>query len=168
MKHNCTVYINTPENQEKSWTALDEAKTAELWAKAEPRYVVSLTIDEISGFRDVIVGLFHSCGSMSDKEMASLVVLAPDRVIENVSHWYTGTAIEDTFSKVEVSQLHAYFKQLPDVHRIRVRRANPPDNHMMGYGAIPAGGLQDFLSFYKDPDYPLVFKVEGYYDLREY
>jgi hypothetical protein len=38
---------------------------------------------------------------------------------------------------------------------------------MMGFGAIPVGGNNDILMFSKRKDYPLKFKVSGYFDIDQ-
>ncbi|NVM21738.1 MAG: hypothetical protein HWN68_08160 [Desulfobacterales bacterium] len=144
-------------------TALDETKTAELWAKSEPRYWVTVIISEFEGYRNVDFDLFHT--EMSNEELSRLVVLGPGRSIDDVANWYTASVIEQTFSKAEVKQLHAYFSQWCSV-RLKARRASPPTNDGIGYGAIPVGGGTDFYTFCEVPDYSLPFKVWGYFDLR--
>ena len=144
-------------------TALDEVKTADLWDKSEPRYWVTVIISEFDGYQNVDFHLFHT--EMSKEELAPLVVLAPGRIIDDVAHWYTASAIEQTFSKAEVKQLSAYFKQWDNV-RLKVSRASPPTNDSMGYGAYPVGGGNDFYTFCEVPSYSLPFKVWGYFDLR--
>ncbi|GAJ14419.1 unnamed protein product, partial [marine sediment metagenome] len=144
-------------------TALDEVKTADLWAKSEPRYWVTLIADEVDGYSEVPITLFHT--EMSNEELARLVVLAPGRSIDDVAHWYTASAIEQTFSKAEVKQLYAYFKQRGNV-RLGAHRAYSPTNAAMGVGAIPVGGGNDFYTFSEEPGYSLPFKVWGYFDLR--
>jgi hypothetical protein len=42
----------------------------------------------------------------------------------------------------------------------------PIPNDMMGVGATPVGGGQDFYRLDKAPNYSLPFKVWGYFDLR--
>ena len=56
-------------------TALDEVKTADLWEKSEPRYWVTLIADEVDGYSEVPITLFHT--EMSNEELARLVVLSP-------------------------------------------------------------------------------------------
>jgi len=145
-------------------TAMDEVKTADLWDKSKPRYWVTLITDEFDGYSEVPFTLFHT--EMSNEELAPLVVLAPGRSIDDVAHWYTASAIEQTFSKAEVKQLYAYFKQRGNV-RLKARRAGPPTNDSMGVGAIPVGGGNDFYTFSEEPRYSLPFKVWGYFDLRD-
>lgn len=144
-------------------TALDEAQTADLWDKSEPRYWVTAIISEFDEYQNVDFHLFHT--EMSNEELARLVVLAPGRIIDDVAHWYTASAIEQTFSKAEVKQLYAYFKQRGNV-RLKARRAYSPTNDSMGYGAYPVGGGNDFYTFSEEPGYSLPFKVWGYFDLR--
>lgn len=145
-------------------TALDEAQTAYLWDKSEPRYWVTVIISEFDGYQNVDFHLFHT--EMSNEELAPLVVLVPGRSIDDVAHWYTRSVIEQTFSKDEVRQLHAYFSQFHDM-RLKAKRAHPPDNHSIGYGAYPVGGHgNDFYTFCEVPGYSLPFKVWGYFDLR--
>lgn len=144
-------------------TALDEVKTADLWAMSEPRYWVTVINSEFDGYQNVDFDLFHT--EMSNEELARLVVLAPGRSIDDVAHWYTASAIEQSFSKAEVKQLCAYFKQWGNV-RLKACRASPPTNDSMGYGAYAVGGGNDFYMFSEVPGYSLPFKVWGYFDLR--
>lgn len=152
------------EHQNRLETALDEAATAELWAKSEPRYYVDLVTIRYPGYKEVTFDLFHT--EMSDEELAPLVVLAPGRTIDDVAHWYTASAIEQTFSKAEVRQLYEYFSQHYEGDRLKVKRAGPPDNNCMGVGAYPVGGGTDFYGFSKAADYSLPFGVWGFFDLR--
>jgi len=145
-------------------TALDEGATAELWAKSEPRYYADLVTIRYPGYKEVTFGLFHT--GMSNEELAPLVVLAPGRTIDDVAHWYTASAIEQTFSKAEVRQLYEYFSQHYEGDRLKVKRAGPPDNHCIGYGAYPVGGGTDFYAFSEEEGYSLPFGVWGFLDLR--
>lgn len=154
--------------EERGETALDEYETARLWAISAPRYAVNLIVDEISGYHNVEVHLFHLSDSMPRGEMAKLVVLAPNRTVEDVAEWYTATAIEQTFSKAEVQQLHAYLKQKGYFRGLKIHRAWCPDNNCLGYGAYPIGSGEGWHDFYQEEDYPLQFKVAGYFDLHPY
>ena len=146
-------------------TALNEGKTDELWAKSEPRYYASLVTPGYKGWQDVEFHLFHT--EMSEAEMSELVVLAPNRTIEDVSKWYTGTAIEQTFSRAEVLQLYDYFKVNYEGDCLKLKRAHAPGNHCMGYGAYAVGGGDDFYMFDHVENYSLPFKVWGYFNLRD-
>ncbi|MFP3976025.1 MAG: hypothetical protein ACOC6S_03745 [Chloroflexota bacterium] len=148
---------------ERRETALDEAKTADLWAKSEPRYWVTVIAFDFKGYPEVPIELFHR--RMSREELAALVVLAPGRTIEDLSNWYPATAVEETFSRDEIKELNAYFKQRGGT-RLKIRRAVPPTNDSMGAGAIPAGGCDDVFIFSEEPGYSLPFEVWGYFDHR--
>lgn len=152
--------------EERCSTALDEYETARLWATSKPRYMVTVSVDGIRGYQNVEVHLYHRPDSMPIEEMAGLVVLAPDRTIQDVTEWYTATAIEQTFSKAEVQQLYIYLKRQSYFRGMKAHRTWPPDNNCLGYGAYPVGGGEGWCDFYKDKDYSLPFKVEGYYDIR--
>ncbi len=158
------IHVMKDAQDNRRETALDEVKTADLWGKSEPRYWVTLIADEFDGYSEVPFTLFHTT-EMSNEELARLVVLAPGRSINDLAHSYTVSAIEQTFSKTEVKQLYAYFKQQGNV-RLRARRAYSPPNNSMGVGAIPVGGGNDFYTFSEVPGYSLPFKVWGYFDLR--
>ncbi len=143
-------------------TCLDEQKTAELWAKSEPRYYVDLVTIRYPGYKEVTFGLFHR--EMSDEEICRLVVFADGRTIDDLT--YPRSHVEQTFSKAEVRQLYEYFSQHYEGDRLKVKRAGPPDNNCMGFGAYPVGGGTDFYTFSDADDYSLPFKVWGYFDLR--
>lgn len=145
-------------------TALDEAKTAELWDSSEPRYLAWVTEFDFEGYTEVSFALFRP--EMSVKELRPLVILAPGRTMDDVIHWYTVSYIEQTFSKAEVKQLYAYFKVRGGA-RLKLRRAHAPTNGVMGVGSIPVGGGNDLYRFSKEPGYSLPFEVWGYFDLRD-
>jgi len=151
-------------HQNRLETALDERATAELWDRSEPRYYVTVIASEFDKCQNVHFYLFHT--EMSNEELAPLVVLAPGRTIDDVANWYTASVIEQTFSKAEVRQLHAYFSQFGGM-RLKAKRVQPPDNHCIGYGAYPVGGGTDFYTFSEADDYSLPFKVWGFFDLRD-
>lgn len=144
---------------------LDESRTAELWAKAEPRYIVHVTTSQpLLHCKKPHFKLFHS--QMRDTDTISLVVLAPGNTIKDLRNSYTQSAIDQTFSKAEVKLIHDYFKKTFGDIRFQVIVAkNAPSNNCMGYGAECAGGGWEFETFYELPGYSLPFKIEGLVDL---
>lgn len=145
----------------RSWTCLDEQKTAELWARSEPRYIVLVIAPHYKGYTNVYFGLFHH-KDMTDAEIAPLVVLTKGRTLKDLG--CPRSYVEQTFSKTEVRQLHRYFSHRTNL-KFEVRRAEPPDNHLAGWGTSQVGG---FYSFDKVEGYPLPFKVRGYYNPHPY
>ncbi len=143
-------------------TCLDEQKIAELWAKSEPRYYVDLVTTRYPGYKEVSFDLFHT--EMTDEEICQLVVFAKDRTIDDLT--YPRSHVEETFSKAEVRQLYDYFATHYEGDRLKVKRAGPPSNDCMGYGAYPVGGGTDFYEFDRVEGYSLPFKISGYLDLR--
>jgi hypothetical protein len=43
----------------------------------------------------------------------------------------------------------------------------PVPGNIMGYGAIPIGGPEDFYQLCKEEEWTLPFELWGYYDLRQ-
>jgi len=150
------------DERERQNTCIDEQKTAELWAKSEPRYYVDLVTIRYPSYKEVTFDLFHT--EMSDEEICRLVVFADGRTIDDLT--YPRSHVEQTFSKAEVRQLYEYFSQHYEGDRLKVKRAGPPDNNCMGYGSYPVGGGDDFYMFDKAENYSLPFKVWGYFKLR--
>jgi len=138
---------------------IDEAKTAELWERLEPRYYVDLITNRYPGYKEVEFNLFHC--EIPEEEARHFTVGSNHLDPYVVSH------IEQTFSKDEVRQLHRYFSEHYKPDRLKAQRAGPPSNNCIGFGAYPVGGLTDFYSFSEVDDYSLPFKVWGFFDLRK-
>jgi len=137
---------------------IDEAKTAKLWAQSEPRYYINLITNRFPGYKEVVFHLFHRY--MPEEEARHFTVGS------NHLDPYVASYIEEAFSKEELRQLHKYFSEYYEPDRLRARVADPPDNHVIGYGAYPVGGGTDFYGFSEADDYSLPFKVWGFFDLR--
>jgi len=157
------IHAMNDAQDDRRQTALDEAKTADLWDNSEPRYFIWVVESNFEGYPEVSFALFHP--EMTAEDLRPLVILAPGRTMDDVTHYYTASYIEQTFSKAEVKHLYAYFRARGGA-RLKVCRAHAPTNDVMGVGAIPVGGGNDFYMFSEEAGYSLPFKVWGYFDLK--
>ena len=75
--------------------------------------------------------------------------------------------VEELFTQEEIDAMRPYFEQFPETMFEFTEMELPIETRdCMGVGAIPVGGPQDFYMFSEAKDYPLPFKVWGYFDLR--
>jgi hypothetical protein len=77
---------------------------------------------------------------------------------------YLQSAVDQTFSGTEVEALRQYFANWEDTE-FSAEPARPVADGMLGVGIRAVGGRDDFYLFWKCEDYPLPFRVAGYYDL---
>lgn len=149
-------------------TALDEIATEKLWQRLPPRYTITLILTEHHGFKDVELSLFHN-KPLPKGDVAKLVVLNPNRELDDLLHSYVPSQIEDTFTKAEVKEINQHFMSDSEawgVRKIQVRRSPAPVRRGIGLGAFPVGGSTDFLMLSEVPGYSLPYSVWGFYDLR--
>jgi hypothetical protein len=133
---------------------------AEKW---QDRYYVTLKGEEYRGYKDVSFSLFRV--DMPEVLIANL--LKPfDIDPKSEENIYIASYVEQTFSLKYVTKLIEYFGKWEEM-KIVITLADKPATNLMGVGAIPVGGLQDFYMFSSMEGYPLNFKVWGYYDLRQ-
>jgi len=79
---------------------------------------------------------------------------------------YAEEAIDELFTEDEANQLAAYLDAFGEEHVTTIKEAALPiPKNMMGVGAIPVGGGDDFYMLCKQQEYFLPFEVWGYFDL---
>ena len=145
-------------------TVLNEAATWHLWVH-RPRYTVTLTMREHRMVKDVPLHLFHK-DRLSNFALKGLVVLNPDRTMDELSRSHVPGVIGDTFTEDEAKQLCAYYSKQEWVSKVDMKPANPPRNRHIGYSDRAVGGCDDFVTLDKDDQYTLPFKVWGYYNMQ--
>ena len=79
---------------------------------------------------------------------------------------YAEGAIDEYFTQDEAEQLAAYLDGIGSGPTTITEVSLPIANNILGYGALPVGGGDDFYMPAKRPDYTLPFAVWGYFDLR--
>ena len=107
--------------------------------------------------------LFRPIGDMPKSEARELLAACgftrPDVYLTG----YVG----QTFDIGQVQELVSYFVNWP-IDRIAISPAAKPRDDIMGVEAISVGGGQDFYAFSDCDDWPLSFKVWGYFDIRHH
>jgi hypothetical protein len=80
------------------------------------------------------------------------------------------TAVNELFTADEARMLVEYLDKHHRTESVQsIERADLPfAPNTMPYVAIPVGGPQDFLMLSERDEWPLPFKVWGYYDLRQH
>ena len=78
-------------------------------------------------------------------------------------------AVDELFTDSEARALVEYMaREHPgDLHEITPARL-PLEGNIMGRGAIPVGGPQDFYMLSREDEWTLPFQVYGYYDLERH
>jgi hypothetical protein len=81
--------------------------------------------------------------------------------------FYVEDYIEELFTEDEARQVKDFLDSRygPDATTTITEVSFPVSNNIMGVGAIPVGGGDDFYMLSKVADYPLPFSVWGYFDL---
>lgn len=127
---------------------------------------VTTVVKEYDGRKDVAFHWFYDGKRTPPRPYAELVKNY-DPTDRNAS--YSEDCIDEMFTEDEANQLVAYLNRThgDDGPHIIEEEKLPIANNMMGLGAIAVGGGDDFYMLYNAPEYPLPFKVLGYFDLRE-
>jgi hypothetical protein len=129
-------------------------------------YHVVTGVDEYHGHKDVCFQWFFAGTRPSGLPYAELIEdYDPDD--ENI-HYAEG-AVDEMFTEDEAKQLKSYLDREHGGSRTTIIEAEIPiPNHLMGHGAIPVGGPQDFYQLHNEDRYDLPFEVMGYFDLRQH
>jgi len=125
-------------------------------------YCVSTTAPEYSGFKNVVFHWFNE----KPQGKRAYAVLIKDYDPKAYAIYYAEAFVDELFTEDEARQLKDYIDQSHEGETIIKEQPLPVDNNVMGYGAIPVGGMQDFYMLSKEAEYSLPFKVYGYFDLR--
>jgi len=124
----------------------------------EGRYLVSATAKEFSQYKDVSFSIFRDDMPLEECE----ALTKPFDITDPQAMSYA----DQTFTLEQAEQIKAWLED-PDVS-VNIKPAMTPKQNCMSVSAIPVGGLQNFISFHRFPNYPLSFKIAGYYDLRQH
>lgn len=131
-------------------------------------FYVTSTVTEFCGCKDVCMGWFKVNDPRPDLPFAALIEgyddLGPD------SRCYPELYVAELFTAEQARALVTYLDQHHGHESIQTttRVKLPVPGNVMGYGAIPVGGPQDFYLLYKEEGWTLPFDVWGYYDLRQH
>jgi hypothetical protein len=129
---------------------------------------VTSTITEFHGCKDVCMAWFNTADAWPDLPFAALIEgydeLAPDL------RCYPEMYVAELFTAEQAVALVTYLDQHHGHESVQTTRRVklPVPGNIMGYGAIPVGGLQDFHLLCKEKEWTLPFEVWGYYDLRQH
>lgn len=83
-------------------------------------------------------------------------------------HLYAEDYVKELLTEAEVEELRAYLAREYGSELDSVKEAElPAPLNFMGYGALPAGGGQDFYMLDRTPGYDLSIPIWAYYDLRD-
>jgi hypothetical protein len=124
-------------------------------------YSVTTTAHEYHGCRGVVFHWFRTKPRNEDRPYAELIQDYNDGDL------YSKNLIDELFAEQEAIDLKEYLDRVhgdAGITTIEEQKLPTPSN-MMGYGAMPVGGGDDFYMLHKDPEYSLPFGVEGYFDL---
>jgi hypothetical protein len=127
-------------------------------------YNVDTTAGEYSGCKDVNFHWFHS-GKRSERRPYAQLIEGYEPTKKYV--YYCEGYIDELFSEDEARQLKEYLdREHGDYDVTTVSEAELPvlDN-VMGVGAMPVGGGDDFYMLSKKATYSLPFEVMGYFSL---
>lgn len=80
---------------------------------------------------------------------------------------YSEDHLQECFTEAELEKLRKYVLNEHNGEVIAAEVTLPVQGVIMGWGAIPVGGAQDFYLLCDEAAYNLDFMVWGYYDLTE-
>jgi len=82
---------------------------------------------------------------------------------------YAESALDELFTCDEAEALKAYLEEHHDDSATFIKKCDLPlDKDVGGFRAIPTGGGPDNYPLWRERWYTLPFKVEGFFDLRNY
>jgi len=127
------------------------------------RYRARAIAKEAFGYKDVSFILHHA--NFDDDEAERLLTeIGYSKDCED--YLYLVSQLEETFTKDQIEEIRMYFENSFDDTVVETAPARLPAHHYMGVGALAVGGGTDFHMFTQYKDYPLSFKMFGYYDIR--
>jgi hypothetical protein len=135
-------------------------------------YHIRSTVKQFKGFKNVDITWFMARRQQPVAPYADLIVDYAE-LKRDEDRWMAEENVDEMFTEDEAHALLAWLNEhrraahvlLPQAMPIRARTDDGA--LLIGMGAIPVGGLQDFL-IPNETDWNLPFKVLGYYDLRFY
>jgi hypothetical protein len=127
-------------------------------------YCVTTITREYRGCKNVTFQWFRSEPGTTRRPYGELIT---DYDPRDEHRGYAEGAIDELFTADEAAELAAYLDREHGNHAVTtITKADPPiRNDVMGVGAIPVGGGDDFYMLCEKPGYSLRYKVWGYYDL---
>lgn len=130
-------------------------------------YRAFLKLREFNGCKNVVLNL------ICEERQPELKIKHPERYIKDYNQKDSDAihCLQESFTIDEIEQMKAYFRSIRDLNDDAFSYEEvklPISNDLYPIGGLFAGGLQDFIDLYKHPNYPLKFKISGYYDLRGY
>jgi len=127
---------------------------------------VRSSVKKLHGHRDVCLDWFVVDRARPIAPYAELIA-GYDEPSDH-DYTYPKGAVDELFSAAEARALIEYLdKHLGTESTQSMKQAGIPiDRNTCGLGAIPVGGPQGFLMLSERNEWPLPFKVWGYYDLR--
>src|SRR5262245_59735695 len=130
-------------------------------------YRVGTTCHRFNGHKDVHFEWFLDEPYGEPRPYAELINGYAD---EADPPYYPMGAIDELFTLDQAQALVSYLDRVHgDAGEAKITAAKLPiELNMMGVGAIPTGGGQDFYMLAKEDEYNLPFKVYGYFDLRHH
>jgi hypothetical protein len=127
-------------------------------------FQVSTIVKEHRGHKDVPFSWFRN-ERAKDRPYAELI---KDYRPTDENAFYSELCVDEFFTKDEAEILKGYLGQNhgdAGVNTIKAVKLPLPSN-VMGIGAMPVGGNNDFYMLDKEENYSLPFRVWGYLDLR--
>lgn len=139
------------------------------------QYVAAALIANFRGHKDVETHLFRDGWTKEEaEEMASLNLIADPsgplpEALAAVSREASLECALETFSRAEAEELIAYLERryAGQISRLDVAPMElPAPRGVIGLNRIPATETSGFIDFYKAKDYPLSFRLRGYYSFE--
>jgi hypothetical protein len=151
-----TIEIITATNRQEE---VNVAKVDLFW--------VTTTVARLSGCKDVALKWFALDRKRPVAPYAS--VIADYHKLRDFFRPYSERAADERFTMLEAEALITYLRKhhAQDTHTIK-KVDLPLPMETMCYSGLSVGGPNGFLELSKRPDWPLWFRVTGYYDLRDH
>lgn len=129
---------------------------------------VSSTIMEFHGCKDVCIAWFNTADARPDLPFAALIEGYDE--MDTYFRRYSEGYVSELFTAEQARALVTYLDQHHGHESVQAttRVKLPVPGNIMGCGAIPVGGPQDFYLLCKEEEWTLPFEVWGYYDLRQH
>jgi hypothetical protein len=127
-------------------------------------YSVTSNVKEFHGCKDVTFRWFFAAERAQRRPYADLI---KHYQADDEYRMYSEGYIEELFSEDEARQLKEYLDREhghEGTNSITEERL-PIGRNVMGVGAVPVGGGDDFYMLDQEPNYSLPFKVWGYFNL---
>jgi hypothetical protein len=131
-------------------------------------FSIHTIVNEYSGHRDVKFTWFRS----EDLEVPLVPYAQAVRDYDPYDNQraYAEGAVNELFSRDEAEALKAWLDQHHgDEGPTSIKKRDLPlNNNVMGVSGMPIGGGPDRYTLWREPNYTLPFKAEGFFDLRDH